>query len=82
MVAEVTACSLQKRIHSYTTKVVEHIPRSAGSQSLSWGLLEGAIVGMYNALSLRGKHRTLSFTLWDARTGMVGLGNLSAEKSP
>lgn len=36
---------------------------SASSQSLSWGFLEGAIVGMSNALYLRGKYRTLNFTL-------------------
>lgn len=55
---------------------------SAGSQLLSWGFLEGAVVAMYNALYLRGKYRTLSFTMWDARVGMVGLGNLSKGNIP
>ncbi len=55
---------------------------SAGSQLLSWGFLKGAVVAMYNALFLRGKYRTLSFMISDARVGIVGLGNLSKGNSP
>lgn len=55
---------------------------SAGSQLLSWGFLEGAVVAMYNASYLRGKYRMLSFMMWDPRVGIAGLGNFSKGNTP
>jgi len=50
---------------------------SANAQLLTWSLFEGVVVAMYNALYLRGKYKTLSFTIWDGRVGMIGLGKMS-----
>lgn len=52
---------------------------SAPGQKMTWSLLEGAVVGLWNDLYLRDKYRVTSFTLWVAGTGLVGVGNLCAD---
>lgn len=49
---------------------------SINDHFLTWSYLEDAIVGMYNALYLRGKYKTTIFTVWDAPFGMMGTGCL------
>ena len=51
---------------------------SAKGRHLTWSLLEGAVVGLYNGLYLRGKYRTSEFWIWDGMAGLVGVGKMSA----
>ena len=50
---------------------------SAKGRHLTWSLLEGAVLGLYNALYLQGKYRTSEFWVWDGTAGLVGVGKMA-----
>ena len=52
---------------------------SAEGRHLTWSYLEGAVVGLYNGLYLRGAYRTSEFRVWDAVAGLVGVGKMGAD---
>lgn len=45
---------------------------------MTWSFLEGAVVGLYNGLYLRGRHRASEFWIWDGGVGLVGAGKMGA----
>lgn len=53
--------------------------RSAKGRYLTWSLLEGAVVGLYNGLYLRGSYRASEFWIWDGIAGLVGVGEMKAD---
>ena len=53
--------------------------RSAKGRYLTWSLLEGAVVGLYNGLYLRGRYRASEFWIWDGMAGLVGSGEMRAD---
>ncbi|KAL9075274.1 MAG: hypothetical protein Q9161_001651 [Pseudevernia consocians] len=53
--------------------------RSAQGRHLTWSLLEGAVVGLYNGLYLMGIYRTSEFRIWDGVAGMVEVGETGAD---
>ncbi|KAK3174082.1 hypothetical protein OEA41_001326 [Lepraria neglecta] len=52
------------------------VASSAQGHKLTWELLKGAVVGLYNALYLKGIYKTASFEIWDGSLGIVGAGQL------
>ncbi len=52
---------------------------STPGHGMTWSLLEGVAVGLWNALYLREKYRVADFTIWVGGTDMVGVGNLCAD---
>lgn len=46
---------------------------------LTWGHLEGTVLGLYNGLYLRGKYKTALFYIHDT-VGVVGMGELQVDK--
>ena len=52
------------------------VASSIGGHKLTWGLVKGAVLGLYNALYLKGMYKTASFELWDGSQGKVGEGFL------
>lgn len=53
--------------------------RSAKGRHLTWSFLEGAVVGLYNGLYLRGRYRTSQFGIWDGVAELVGVGEMGAD---
>ena len=52
------------------------VASSALGHKLTWELLKGPVVGLYNALYLKGIYKTASFEIWDGGLGTVGEGRL------
>lgn len=52
---------------------------SSNGRRLTWSLLEGAVVGLYHGLYLRGIHRTSEFLIADRREGLMGAGEMGAD---
>ena len=52
------------------------VASSAQGHKLTWELLKGAVVGLYNALYLKGIYKTANFEIWDSGLAMVGEGQL------
>ncbi len=53
--------------------------QSAKGRHLTWSLLEGAVVGLYNGLYLRGRYRASEFWIWDGTERLVGVGEMGAD---
>lgn len=45
---------------------------------MTWSSLEGAVVGLYNGLYLRGRFRASEFWIWNGPVGLVGAGKMGA----
>ena len=45
---------------------------------LTWSLLEGAVVGLHNALYLRGRYKASEFWMWDGPVRLVGVGEMGS----
>ena len=52
---------------------------SAAGRHLTWSLLEGAVVGLWNGLYQNGKYRASVFWIRDARAGLLGVGEMGVE---
>ena len=52
---------------------------SSNGRRLTWSLLEGAVVGLYNRLYLRGIYRASQFLIWDRWEGLMGVGEMRAD---
>lgn len=51
---------------------------SALGRHLTWSLLEGAVVGLHNALYLRGRYRASEFWMWDELVVLIGVGEMGS----
>ena len=52
--------------------------RSAEGRLLTWSLLEGAVVALYNGLVLRGRFRASEFGISEGGGALVGVGEMGA----
>lgn len=53
--------------------------RSAKGRYLTWSLLEGVMVGLYNGPYLRGRYRASEFLIRDGMAGLLGSGEMRAD---
>ena len=53
--------------------------QSAKGRHLTWSLLEGAVVGLYNGLYLWGWYWGCEFWIWFGKLWLVGAGKMGAD---